>query len=127
MTRNIMLIILLLSSCKQYETSNPLIGKWVYQTSGMMGAREFTQTFVKVNELDENSLGIVFLEDNQVIENKNIGDCGMPPVIYDKCKGKWTQDGKKICIKASGIVEQINDCYEIITINEKTLILKCRK
>jgi hypothetical protein len=127
MKQNILLIILLLSSCKQYETSNPLIGKWVYQTSGMMNSKEFTKTFVKTDVLDDNTFGIIFMEDNQVIEHKNIGYCGMPPVIYDKCKGKWTQDGKQICIKASGVFEKINECYEIISIDEKTLILKCRK
>jgi hypothetical protein len=127
MKQNVLLLILLLSACKQNETLNPLIGKWVFQTSGMINTEYFTQTFVKTNVLDENNFGIIFMEDNQVVEHKNIGYCGVPPVIFDKCEGKWTQDGKQVCIKASGIFENINECYEIISVNDKTLILKCKK
>jgi hypothetical protein len=111
MKQNILLIMLLLSSCRQYETSNPLIGKWVFQTSGMMNPKEFTQTFIKTDRLDDNAFGIIFMEDNQVIEHKNIGYCGVSPVIYHKCKGNWTQNDKQVCIKANGIFENINQCY----------------
>lgn len=121
-------IIYVVFSCTQNKISNPLIGKWAFKTTGSTGnPHEFTQTFIKTDVFDEHNLGIIFMENNQVIENKTIGYCGMPPVVFDKCEGNWTQDGKKIYVNASGVFNKINEYYEIVSINEKTLILKCKK
>lgn len=119
---------LVIISCTQDETSNPLIGKWAFKTTGgTENPNEFTQTFLKTDVFDEHNSGIIFMENNQVIENKPIGFCGTPPVTYDKCEGSWKQEGKKICVNASGVFNKINECYEIISIDEKTLMLKCKK
>ena len=115
-------------SCTQNQPSNPLIGKWAFKaTRGTDNPHEFTQTFIKTDVFDEHNLGIIFMENNQVIENKPIGFCGTPPVIFDKCEGSWEQDGKKIYVNESGVFQKIKECYEIVSVNEKTLILKYKK
>jgi hypothetical protein len=115
-------------SCTQDETSNPLIGKWAFKTTGGTGnLHEFTHTFVKTDVFDEHNSGIIFMENDQVIENKPIGFCGVPPIIYDKYEGSWKQDGKKIYVNESGVFQKIKECYEIVSVNEKTLVLKYKK
>ena len=121
-------IVYVVFSCTQNEISNPLIGKWAFKTTGSAGnPHEFTQTFVKTDVFDEHNSGIIFMENNQVIENKTIGFCGTPPVVFDRCEGSWKQDGRKIYVDESGVFNKIKKCYEIVSVNEKTLILKYNK
>lgn len=128
MKKILLLILYVVFSCTEDETSDPLIGKWVFKTSGSTNnPHEFTQTFVKTAVFDEHNLGIIFMENNQVIENKTIGFCGVNPIIMDRCEGSWKQDGRKIYVNESGVFNKIKTCYEIVSVNEKILILKYNK
>ena len=66
------------------EISDVLIGSWVEQNYS-----DEKIILKKTKFLDDNSYGIQFFTENKLIENKNAGWCGTPPVTYKKYEGIW--------------------------------------
>jgi hypothetical protein len=81
-------VILILISC----TDNPvnesvpknLEGTWVYRSY-----ENDVFTMEKSLGLENENSGLVILSNGNLIERKNVGWCGTPPVVYDNYQGSW--------------------------------------
>jgi hypothetical protein len=86
----IIFLSLILSSCskkdemKDYSDSQ-LIGTWSYSfTQNDLTVYTRTPDFIE-------SDGIKFKADGTLIQRKNSGDCGTPPISYANYKGTWSK------------------------------------
>ena len=88
------LIIILLSllsflSCTKdkitFGTEALLEGIWVSS-----GWEENTLILEKKSALQSDRPGYIFYEDGKLVERKNAGWCGTPPVTYDNFSGEWS-------------------------------------
>lgn len=81
-------IILILISCTDnlVNESMPdnLEGTWVYRSY-----QEDVYTMEKSINLENDNSGLIILGNGKLIERKNIGFCGTPPVVYDNYQGNW--------------------------------------
>jgi hypothetical protein len=84
------------SACLKDEINDPvsdnsIIGNWSYP--------EYLDTsiiFTRLSILPENAYGINFLKSGKLLERKNSGSCGTPPIFYATYEGSWTQSGDTI-------------------------------
>ncbi|MBI9073459.1 MAG: hypothetical protein JEY94_17790 [Melioribacteraceae bacterium] len=66
------------------EEIDSIVGVWVEST--------FEDDFlilVRKTKLDDNKPGIIFYEDGTLLERKNSGWCGTPPISYSNFEGSW--------------------------------------
>jgi len=92
------LIVLGFGSCLQdnFEVtgnSEKLVGYWVnptYQDSIII--------LDKVSKLKDNDYGIAFMNDGKLVERKNSGWCGTPPISYGDFNGTWTMKDSIVSI-----------------------------
>lgn len=75
------------------QNSDSLIGYWIDpQISDSL------VTYSKSNELVEDNYGIAFHSDGTLIERKNSGWCGTPPISYSDFEGSWTKTDSLVTI-----------------------------
>jgi len=60
------------------------IGVWIQKSY-----ESDTLTFERSEKLNNDKPGYIFLSDNKIIERKNSGWCGTPPIAYTNFDGKW--------------------------------------
>jgi hypothetical protein len=81
-------IILLLISCSDNPVNenvpDNLEGTWVYRSY-----ENDVYTMEKSFRLEDDNSGLVLLGNRKLIERKNVGFCGTPPVVYDNYEGNW--------------------------------------
>ena len=78
--------------------------------------------FQRSNIISTNSGGIKFVKDGTLIERKNAGWCGTPPISYDNFSGKWqilNNDEMKIDVAFWGGMEK--KIWKIIDVTRSTL------
>ena len=118
-------IILILVSC----TDNPvnenipanLEGTWVYRSH-----QEDVYTMGKSINLENDNSGMIILGNGKLIERKNVGFCGTPPVIYDNYEGNWESlSDKKLLINVEYWGGTENYTMEIVSVTNS--VLKFRK
>lgn len=84
----LILIYFLLCSCSRDEAEidpdNYLIGTWSYS-----GYEDNSNIFSRSGEFTDNHC-YRFNEDGSLVERKNSGWCGTPPVSYADYEGTWT-------------------------------------
>lgn len=56
-------------------------------------------TYTKTYALQENEYGLSLKADQSLIERKNAGWCGTPPITYGDFEGSWSQNDSTIYIK----------------------------
>ena len=85
----ILIIIAILSGCEKdkinIDPDNYLIGTWVET-----GYQDDIRIFTRSPELNSNKPGYIFSDEGQLVERKNAGWCGTPPVTYADYNGSWT-------------------------------------
>jgi hypothetical protein len=83
------LLSLVIISCKKDEIridpENLLPGIWNYS-----GYQDNVSIFTRSKELIDNH-GYSFFKDRTLIERKNAGWCGTPPIMYADFDGIWSQ------------------------------------
>lgn len=117
-------IIFLLFSCtdnpiNQSVTEN-LLGTWVFRSY-----ENETYTMEKSFKLEDENSGLVILNNGLLIERKNIGWCGTPPVVYDNYKGTWksaSNNTLEVNVEYWGGTE--NYSIEIVSVTNSTLVFK---
>ena len=118
----IILILGLLSSCKNDfdDISNsPIIGSWVnvsYDNNLI--------TLEKSNNLKSNDYGITFKGNGSLVERKNSGWCGTPPVSYSDFDGAWRIKGSLIQISVGYWGGQTEYKWKIVSIDNKKLVIE---
>ena len=86
----LLLVILIASfthSCKKSTIAldqEPLLGTWVEEkwTDGVLELE-------KANKLHKDKYGFTLQSDGKLIEHKNSGWCGTPPISYADFEGTW--------------------------------------
>ena len=76
-------LLILFSSCKHDEVipdNTPITLHTAWTNPEYI---DNTITFKKSDALASDTYGVQFLEDGSVVEHKNAGSCGTPPITYD--------------------------------------------
>ncbi len=113
-------VFVVLISCKNTTSpaySGNLNGTWVDS-----GYEENVRIFIKTHGLDENKYGFTFYGDGKLIERKNVGWCGTPPIAYANFEGNWdfvTSDSLAINVGYWG--GKIAYKLKIVSIDESVL------
>ncbi len=79
--------VILFISCQGTLNSNeenPVIGTWIFDSY----VDDMT-VLVKSGSLDQNQYGISFYPSGSLVERKNAGWCGTPPITYMNFEGHW--------------------------------------
>jgi len=78
--------------------------------------------YERTNALPDNSGGIEFLKNGTLLERKNAGWCGTPPITYDNFSGKWEiQSNGEIKIKVAYWGGTEHRIWKIINVTNTTL------
>lgn len=122
------LFIAILSSCKQNENitdpQNPLIGTWVYKSYEQINSTEYAIVYERKSKFDNDNSGISFKVNNQLIERKNIGWCGTPPISYGEYNGSYTLKDELITTNSEGWNGKTTQRYEVVSLDDKVLKIK---
>ncbi len=130
MNRFFLLIIVMFTitfcSCEKSEvvqtpvTQNPsIIGTWVEA-----GYRDSVTIYRRATQFDDTLCGFTFYANRKIIERKNIGWCGTPPVELGNFDGIWStysEDILDIDVAYWGGKEQYR--LKIISVQNDTLIV----
>lgn len=107
-------------SCEKVEVFNTsVVGVWTnpqYNDSIIVYERS--------NILPENEYGLEIKADGTIIERKNAGWCGTPPIAYDDFTGKWTGNDSIINIEVMfwGGTEKLK--WKIVSFDDNKLTVK---
>jgi hypothetical protein len=92
------LMIVCFVACEKQEdkftlksSEDPLIGHWSDQEY-----RDTIEIFTRKSSLPENEFGFSILPDGTILERKNSGWCGTPPVSYGDFIGTWTRENDSV-------------------------------
>jgi hypothetical protein len=99
-----------------------IIGCWINPMYEDNTDGKLIVCYRKSNALLTDSGGIEFLKNSTLIERKNAGWCGTPPVTYDNYSGKWqiqNNDEIKINVAYWGGMEY--RICKIINVTDSTL------
>lgn len=115
---------LLLASfgCEKEKTLNntDLAGYWIHPETD----DNIVITFDRATAFVED-YGIAFFEDGSVVEKKNAGWCGTPPISYAEYDGTWEEEEAEIINVTStywgGTIEWT---WKIISVDENTLVVE---
>ena len=118
--------IVLKTGCEKQETdledSDNIIGCWANPVYEYDIYPQAVICYERVNALPANSPSIKFLNDGTLIERKNTGWCGTPPITYSDFSGNWQMENNndiKINVAYWGGMEQ--KIWKIIDITTDSL------
>ncbi len=111
-----------LNSCQksdQYQPGSGLIGVWSNPEYN-----DSIRRFTRLEQLVPDAYAVVFLENGQLIERKNGGWCGTPPVVYEDFKGQWRQRGKLIDLEVPYWGGVLKETWELMELDAASLKVK---
>jgi hypothetical protein len=114
--------LILMTGCKKIETFDNLIACWTNPAYADNTEGKTIVYYKKSKKLSTASDGVKFLRDGTLIERKNAGWCGTPPINYKDYSGKWQiQNGDEVKIDVAywGGMEQ--KIWKIIEVSGSTL------
>lgn len=114
----------LMPSCKKDEvklnlSEGNLTGNWInpdYQDSLIV--------LEKSVSLKSDEYGISFKADSTLVERKNSGDCGTPPIVYGDFNGRWSVKDSAILIHVGYWGGTAFYRWKIISVTGEKLIVK---
>lgn len=120
----VLFIILVTISCKKEGSvsthgSNYLIGTWVNPQYS-----ETQITYDRSAELPENNYGLKFQSEGNLIERKNIGWCGTPPISYGDYEGNWTANDSIVNIEVDYWGGEAKLTWKILSISNNQLTVQ---
>lgn len=121
------LIGLMTISCEKNDAdnnitkTNPIIqGSWINPIYN-----DSTIILEKSNDLKSNDYGIAFKDDGLLVERKNSGWCGTPPISYSDFNGTWAIKDSVIQISVDYWGGKADYIWKIVSIdNYKLRIIK---
>ena len=66
------------------DENTPFLGTWINPVY-----TDSTRTYSRAEGLMDNEYGLSILENHSVLERKNSGWCGTPPISYADFQGNW--------------------------------------
>ena len=114
-------IFLALISCKENdfdsgENSEKLVGYWVNPTY-----QDSITILEKASKLSDNNYGIAFMSDGKLVERKNSGWCGTPPISYGDFNGTWEMKDPVISISVDYWGGKASYKWEIVSVTDDQL------
>ena len=81
-------------------------------------------TFSYNVELKENDYGLLLNKNGTLIERKNSGWCGTPPISYADFEGNWSEENSVLLISVGFWGGTAKYKWEILSINSNNLKVK---
>ena len=99
----IILVVLLFVSCDEYNYEGPqdFVGSWSDPVYSDNTKGKTIISYKRTKSLSKDSYGIEFLKDGSLVERKNAGWCGTPPVVYNNFSGDWHIQDDNIIINVA--------------------------
>ena len=121
--RNLLVLILAIlclatAGCK--KTGDKIIGCWVNPVLGGVDEKTVLD-YKKSNTLQNNFEGIEFFNDGRLIERKNMGWCGTPPIQYGNYSGNWHTQNDSIIIDVAYWGGMERKIWKIINVTNTSL------
>jgi hypothetical protein len=116
--------ILAIGACNKEEpTSDPesnyLLGNWINpQYSDSLITLESSPNLV------DTVYGISFKSNGKLVERKNIGWCGTPPISYGNYEGNWSEKDSVVNIEVGFWGGTVALQWEIVSIDNKHLTVQ---
>jgi len=113
---------ILFINCQNSVSPNhsSIIGIWIEK-----GYEDNVRIFERSRQLNENRPGYIFYFDNTLIDRKNVGWCGTPPIAYSNYEGTWkklAQNRLEIIVGYWGGLNTFD--VEIISVDDDQLKLR---
>ena len=113
--------IVLMSGCEKQNSDN-IIGCWTNPKYEDNTAGKSIVCYEKSNSLLADFAGIEFWKDGTLIERKNAGWCGTPPIAYNNYSGEWKmQNNNEIKINVAYWGGMEHRTCKIINVTNSTL------
>jgi hypothetical protein len=127
----LIMLFLLFTSCKDEPTapinSDRLIGAWVflgYESDVPSDGGQVT-ILQRSGRLDSSNYGYIFYNEGKLLERKNAGWCGTPPISYANFSGTWEfQSDSLIKINVAYWGGMTDYALKIISLNRAELKVK---
>jgi len=118
--KSVLLVSLILVSCSKeeitFDPDNLLIGIWNHSEYN-----DNTSVYTRADEFTDNP-GYKFYSDGTLIERRNSGWCGTPPISYGDYNGTWSVlNDTLIRVNSTYWGGDISYKLDIQTVNSKTL------
>lgn len=100
------------------NSSNAIIGYWVNPIW-----TDSVVTYDRTMQLSENEYGLAFYANGELVERKNAGGCGTPPISYADFDGDWIEKDSilDVSVEFWGGIENVK--WSIKLINDTNLTL----
>ncbi len=118
-------LLILLAQCtpdqlnEEFPDDNPIIGCWINPAYDA----EMT-IYERGSSLPDDAPGICFKADGTLIQNKNAGWCGTPPITYGNFDGTWTLEDSILTMNVDSWNGYYESLWELISVDGETLTLK---
>lgn len=113
--------VFILTSCQKESItvkpeSTDLIGTWINPQYS-----ETEITFDRSTDLPEKNYGINLMSEGKLIERKNIGWCGTPPISYSDYEGNWSENDSIIQINVGYWGGEAKLMWKVLSIDNSHL------
>lgn len=117
----LILTTLVLLACEKTDDpitieSNKLIGYWLNPVRN-----DSITTYQRAHQLKDNDYGLAIKSDSTLIERKNSGWCGTPPISYGDFNGIWSQNDSIINMRIDFWGGLIDTQWKILSIDNTSL------
>ena len=122
------LVVLLCSSmlfgCEMYE--EPIITQQTQMLIGNWVSPEYNDTIVtfkRSDQLIEQKYGLAIMDEGNLMERKNAGWCGTPPIFFADFEGEWTNSGSDIYINVAYWGGAADYHWKIVSLSKNKLTI----
>ncbi|MCL2651220.1 MAG: hypothetical protein FWD60_09400 [Candidatus Azobacteroides sp.] len=119
----IVFAVILFVSCgkSDYKEPQSVIGCWAHPTYADNAGGKVIISYERMGSLPDNSDGIEFLKNASLIERKNAGWCGTPPIAYADFSGNWHVQNENMIIDVAYWGGMEHRIWKIIEVTNATL------
>lgn len=103
----------------QPENAEKIIGNWLLES-----INNNIFSYDKTNVQAQDRQGITFKNRGKLVETKNSGFCGTPPITYAQYEGEWIMNQKDLTIQSAFWGGKMLLKYEILELTKNKLTLK---
>lgn len=100
------------------DNSSPLIGSWINP--------QYMNTlwrYERANALQNDGPGFTLKPEGLIVERKNSGFCGTPPINYANYDGTWNKKDSLITINVDYWGGKTDYQWKVVSVNDRYLIV----
>lgn len=121
-TPALLFFLLILASCRKdhndFSLTEGLTGCWINPRYN-----DSTIVYERAAEFNQGP-GIIFKEDGNLVERKNAGFCGTPPVTYADYEGTYTVNDSVISISVGYWGGSTESAFRLIFVDQNSLTVQ---